>query len=288
MPTRSMLLFLFCGLLIGCPVYGPEPAKRQTEIPCVDDRGCPLDAYCDPLSSRCIGFDFELCITDGDCPKGSYCERPSGLCLVPDPAYCEQSSDCSPGFECDFRGGCRPRVAGSCLEALECEVEALCIENRCTPAEDSCHFDSQCALGASCLDHQCIFLCDQTGARCPSGTHCVAGLCEAETGQCTDSADCPDLRTHCVQSRCLFRCDAGCDERTETCDPDGFCRPRSLPDPDADKPSCLSDADCDGTVCREGLCRTPCTASAPDADSQCASFDAQLPICGPDNLCHAP
>ncbi len=43
-----------------------------------------------------------------------------------------------------------------------------------------------------------------------------------------------------------------------------------------------------GSLCVDGVCRTECDFTAPDADDFCASFDGQLPVCGPDNLCYAP
>ena len=52
-------------------------------------------------------------------------------------------------------------------------------------------------------------------------------------------------------------------------------------------PFCRSDADCAGSLCVEGVCRTECDITAPAPDDLCASFDGQLPFCGPDNLCYA-
>lgn len=283
---RSFAFLSLLCVVAGCPVYGPEPVQRTVDVSCIDDFDCPRDAYCDPVARRCVGFEFGICLTDGDCPAGSYCERSSGYCLISDVEPCRADRDCFRGFECDFRNTCRP-VDELCLDDSSCAAGKLCIENLCVPEDEACQIDAQCTVGFACLDQRCVFLCDEAQTRCPSGTVCESGRCEPTTGECRDSADCPDLQTNCVEGRCLRRCDRGCDEATEQCDSEGFCRPRSLPDPDQETPFCRSDADCDGTRCVEGICRTPCDAQAPDPNTVCESFDAQLPICGPDNLCYA-
>lgn len=284
-PRASSLLPIVV-LLAGCPVYGPEPVQREVQVSCLSDFDCPSDAFCDPDANSCVAYDFGICLTDGDCPVGSYCDRADGGCYIPGVALCTADPDCMSGFECDFRDSCRPEVAGACLADGDCPSGSLCIENLCTPIAETCQFDFQCAAGFSCANNRCRMLCGPE-TRCPSGTACEESLCQPVVGECVDSSECPDLATNCVEGICLLRCEEGCNPATELCDSEGFCRPRTLPDPKAPAPFCRTDADCDGTVCVEGMCRTSCDSSAPDPGAICASYDGQLPLCGADDLCYA-
>jgi len=273
-------------LLAGCPVYGSEPVQREVPVSCQSDFDCPSDAFCDLGTHGCISYDFGICLTDGDCPVGSYCDRSDGGCYIPAIAYCAENRDCMSGYECDFRNSCRPRTEGTCLVDVDCPSAQLCIENLCTPLPETCQFDFQCTAGFTCANNRCRLLCD-SNTLCPNGTACEENLCQAIVGECIDSSECPDLKTNCVEGTCLRRCDEGCNASIEVCGPEGFCRPRTSPDPHAPAPFCRTDADCDGTVCIRGICRTQCDISASAPNDICASYDGQVPLCGPDNLCYA-
>lgn len=285
--SRTILLLPVLALLAGCPIFGHEPVERGVQVSCEGDFDCPQDTFCDADTHECVGYDFEVCLTDGDCPVGSYCDRADGGCYIPVIAECGGDGDCGPDFECDFRGSCRPQTFGSCLVDGDCSTGQVCIENTCTPIGEVCQFDFQCAAGFACVNNRCRLLCGPD-TRCPTGTSCQQSLCLPDVGECVDSSECPDLTTHCVEGVCLRRCDAGCDDAIEVCDDQGFCRPRTRPDPGAPTPFCQSDADCSGTLCVDGVCRTECDSTAPAPDDICASFDGQLPICGADDLCYAP
>jgi hypothetical protein len=168
----------------------------------------------------------------------------------------------------------------------DCASDQLCIENLCTALIETCQFDFQCSAGFTCANNRCRLLCGPD-TDCPTGTVCEESLCQPIVGECIDSSECPDLKTNCVEGTCLRRCDEGCDDAIEICDPEGFCRPRTTPDPQAPSPFCRTDADCDGSLCVEGMCRTECDITAPEPDVICASHDGQVPLCGPDNLCYA-
>jgi hypothetical protein len=273
-------------LLTGCPVYGPQPVQREVQVSCQSDFDCPLDTFCDFSINSCVAYDFGICLTDGDCPVGSYCERADGSCYIPTIAECRADGDCSSGFECDFRDSCRPETDGNCLADGDCASDALCVENLCTAVVETCQFDSQCSAGFTCANNRCRLLCGPDTS-CPTGTACEDSLCQPIIGECVDSSECPDLTTNCVEGICLRRCDEGCNAATEVCDPEGFCRPRTSPDPQAPSPFCRTAADCDGSLCVEGMCRTECDITAPEPDAICASHDGQVPLCGPDNLCYA-
>lgn len=285
--SRATSLFPLVLLLTGCPIYGDKPVERNVQAPCQSDLDCPADTFCDADVDACVGYDFGICLTDGDCPVGSYCDRADGGCYIPAIAECRSDGDCGPDFECDFRNSCRPQSFGTCLIDDDCSEGALCIENVCTPLAETCQFDFQCAAGFTCANNRCRLLCGPD-TRCPTGTSCQENLCQPDVADCIVSSECPDLTTNCVEGTCLRRCDAGCDDALEVCDDRGFCRPRTLPDPDAPTPFCRTDADCDGTLCVQGVCRTQCDITAAAPDDICASFDGQVPICGPDNLCYAP
>ncbi len=286
MANSRVVSFLPLLLLAGCPVYGSGPVQREVQVSCQSDFDCPADAFCDPGTHSCIGYDFGICLTSGDCPVGSYCDRADGGCYIPPVAECRTDPDCMSGFECDFRDSCRPAVAGNCLDDDGCFGGELCIENLCLAVNETCQFDFQCAAGFACANNRCRLLCGPDTI-CPSGTACEASLCQPIVAECVDSSECPDLKTNCVEGTCLRRCDEGCNAAIETCDPEGFCRPRTSPDPAAPIPFCRTDADCDGSICVEGLCRTECDASLPEPDLICASRDGQVPLCGPDDLCYA-
>lgn len=283
---RPLTLAPLLVLLAGCPVYGSGPVQREVQVSCHTDLDCPSDTYCDLESNACLAYDFGICLTDGDCPVGSYCDRSDGGCYIPTIAECRADADCMGGFECDFRDSCRPETESTCLVDLDCTATDLCIENRCTPLSETCQFDFQCAAGFTCANNRCRLLCGPD-TRCPSGTRCEDHLCQPRVGECIDSSECPDLATNCVEGICLRRCEEGCDADIEVCDADGFCRPRTSPDPNAPTPFCRSDEDCSGTLCVEGVCRTACDHTAPAPDDLCASYDGQVPVCGPDDLCYA-
>ncbi len=284
--SRVFSLLPLALLLAGCPVYGSGPVQRGVQVSCQSDYDCPSDAFCDWESNECFAYDFGICLTDGDCPVGSYCDFEDGGCYIPAVAECLGDVDCQSGYECDFRDTCRPESYGTCLVDGDCSEGSLCIENLCTPLAETCRFDFQCAAGFACTNNRCQMLCGPE-TRCPSGTSCQDSLCQPNFGECIDSSECPDLATNCVEGTCLRRCDQGCDAATEVCDAQGFCRARTLPDPNAPTPFCRDDLDCNGTLCVEGVCRTECDISASAPDDICASYDGQVPLCGSDNLCYA-
>jgi len=284
--SRATSLLPLLLLLAGCPIYGSGPVQREVQVSCQSDLDCPLDTFCESGTNSCVAYDFGICLTDGDCPVGSYCELADGGCYIPAVAECRADGDCMSGFECDFRDSCRPEIDDDCLTDGDCPSDALCLENLCTAISDTCQFDFQCAAGFACTNNRCQLLCGPD-TTCPTGTACEDSLCQPLVGECIDSSECPDLTTNCVEGRCLRRCDEGCDAAIEVCGPQGFCRPRTSPDPQAPTPFCRTDADCDGTLCVEGMCRTECDITAPEPDVICASYDGQVPLCGPDNLCYA-
>ena len=285
--SRATSLLPLVLLLAGCPIYGSEPdVEREAQVSCQSDLDCSSDAFCDPETNSCTFYDFGQCLTHGDCPAGSYCDFTDGGCYIPFVAECIADGDCNPGFECDFRDSCRPETEGACLVDRDCGMDELCIENQCTAITETCQFDFQCAAGFTCTNNRCRLLCGPD-TQCPSGTACEGSLCQPRVGECADSSDCPDLATNCVEGICLRRCEEGCDTAIEVCDAQRFCRPRTSPDPNAPTPFCRTDEDCNGSICVQGACRTECDVTAPEPDSLCASYDGQVPICGPDNLCYA-
>lgn len=282
-PLKTLGLALVSLTLSGCPVWGTTDS--ETFINCFDDFDCPGGTLCDSVAGECV--QSEACVSHGDCPAGSYCDSPSGLCLIPRIDTCGVDADCQTGFECDYRNTCRPQTE-VCSHDAECGPEELCIEDGCRPVEDTCTFDAECSVGHTCVNNACAVSCT-TDATCPDGSRCEQGACAPATGECLDSSECPDLSTNCVEGRCLRRCEESCNELTQECAEDGFCRTRWAPDGSQVEPFCTDDLQCaEGPhVCVGGLCRTQCDTTAEEPDLICMSFDAQIPICGGEGLCQS-
>lgn len=302
---RGLLLALpLFALLPGCPIYidgGSRtcmddfdcPAGRMCAagscVECVSTSDCPADHFCVDGSCR---EDRPRCTRDSECGAGSFCDdgtcregsrscRTHGDCdpgLICDEGLCTPSTRCTTDSECaatewcDWRGTCAPREG--CRDGRDCDAGSeVCIEGECIEVPGTCSTARDCSAAGSgnlCVNNECAPLCtDDTG--CLAGDTCVSGTCRATT-DCSTSASCASGE-HCVTGRCLPDCSASSCGAGAYCGTDGFCHPSWQPED-----FCRDDGDCVAgrSVCRGGVCRTPCTTMM---DSQCMSIDAELPFC---------
>ncbi len=286
--VRGVLLALpLMALLPGCPIWGDGSGRRAA---CDDDRDCPgmmscvagacvptpectVDADCGAgrlCDATGMCRDRMTCRTHGDCNPGDVCR--AGLC---EPGTtCMSDAECPSGEWCDWRNTCVPR--SGCRSHADCGTSELCLENACVPQPQACVTSRDCAAGYVCLNNECAPGCS-TAASCSPGDTCEGGFCRSAAPECTTSAGC-GAGEHCVHQRCLPDCMArptSCGAEAE-CATDGFCHPRWQP-----QDFCRTDADCTPgrSVCRGGVCRTPCPTMM---DSQCRAIDSELPLCRED------
>lgn len=300
-----------------CPVgfYGnPYVDCRLEERPeCVYDTDCPsklacLDKKCqdpclilEPCSrpARCevqpsIPLRTMICI----CPEG-YISSGSGTCKPTAPIIggCIADSDCSVDKAC-VNGICRdPCNCGlnaecrikdhkpvcSCKQGYEGNPEFECIRI-------GCRADDECSPQHSCINRQCVPVCEGDGIPCGRQAECYGinhrAVCECRPGfsgnprincvplECQSNDDCP-LNKACINNKCQNPC-----EVTAVCAIDEVCKvyqhqPECACPPGfiATKtggcrievfPICTYDSDCPTqTACIGGECVNPCNATQP-------------------------
>jgi len=151
------ILGLLGVLLVGCAVDGLEEAQEAQEVSQIT---AALGGAGDPCRNPC------------NCKLGLFCSSASGTCQPylfgpPPPAPCYASCQCPARQSCVFSGNpfgsCEspPRNCASdcdCGVAFVCHIDPGDTEGRCT--SDFSPFP-QCR-------------CDK---HCPSGRHCVGGIC---------------------------------------------------------------------------------------------------------------
>ncbi len=231
-----------------------------------------------------VGPDGPRCVEDSDCAIRQICHRgvcgvgcrtsagcPSGEVCGGDPARCINSLECQRDEDC---GGtapvCHPTlsICVACLRADDCEADNVCLVDPgcltgvrvCTRGDYTC---GRCTSNAQCATG----VCDTESGRCTEcigDVQCPAGLvCDLGLGictQCLDRGDCREPLPACLRTEAGGQCvlcaaDADCGEGT--CDRDTLsCK------------GCLSDDDCQGEALRcnpgSGLC----------FDSACAFRDS--------------
>ncbi len=151
------------------------------------------------------GTDVVWCANPHDCQAGEYC-APNGTCT---PGDCS-SDGCIFGFYCDTFGEtplCYPEDPGSCGRDAECGGNGnLCVSGFCTPPEDLCFDQTQCAAGDVCADGKCVPSC-ANAASCPSSFTCTqtVELCTTPATTCTITNDCGGPDSVCVDGACVPR-----------------------------------------------------------------------------------
>lgn len=218
------------------------------------------------------------CAADPDCPAEKACVN--GLCRDP--------CDCGPNAECRIRDH---KPVCSCPEGFQGTPELEC-------RQIGCRSDTECALTESCVNRNCVPVCDNStcGAEaiCYSNNH--RAMCECPPGRqgnpkdacilvtCTTDSDCPSTKA-CVNAQCVNPCDASnpCVEPAEckvyNHQPDCSCPPGYLGDLargcfKEDK-RCKSDTECPSqTACINGDCVNPCLIDdVCGVNAECTTLD---------------
>ena len=123
-----------------------------------------------------------------------------------------------------------------------------------TSLESDCTSDDDCDPGLHCQDNSCVTQDPAQGlTECSSDMDCGDGYCYEMGDQCRVEF-CNEATGYCD----IRSCEPGCaeDERQVDC--------RCIPE------TCSDDDECQGQVCRDGLCR-PCAS-----DSECSDFGTEI------------
>jgi hypothetical protein len=252
---------------VGCREV--DPPDRPS---CRGDFECPEGSMCTDLG--CV----EGCSSDEQCPAGTECRE--GMCIAPsenptpNPGTCTTSADCEgEDLEC-IDGVCEIGTGpAACDSDDDCGSGEVCVAGECRADDQTCQFSSECGEGRVCVNERCTTACSDSNP-CGAGQICQDGFCveDLPTSECTVNADCGEGRI-CVDGTCFDECT----EATEAtdCDDGFYCLLGRCRFDDRPRPFCESDADCTSpAVCRNGVCRSPCTEHA-----ECPAFDVSLQFC---------
>ncbi len=158
-------------------------------VECLGDVDCASDQRC--RSNACA--PVTACTSSRECSaRGQVCETTRGVCVD-----CVADTDCSGAQYCGAENFCRPRVcvptAATCVDLTrvrECDARGSAETTRSCAMNESCVagrcMTRVCAPGAvSCATATQIRTCNPdglgftTGATCPAGQSCSAGVCTA-------------------------------------------------------------------------------------------------------------
>ena len=265
---------------------------------------CTSDADCDQVGATCTCngvcevFDTNPCLVDKNCPSDQYCDACAGFCAA-EVGVCEA---CTNNAACGDGGACLPFVSGGsfcateCISDLGCEVGYSCIavdgfsQNLCVPdsgqCEDLglCESDGECPDGQICSDtlkicapgcsedDQCAgeLVCDaarcvepcSSNSDCPQGAECDDGHCKVP-GACESGEDCFQPETYCDKTtgQCAPGClvDGDCQDAAKQCE-NKKCVPKG----------CIHNYQC----AFEQVCDKQVGACIPTPDDHCGECDA--------------
>lgn len=220
-PRRRVLKGLL-GLAVGAgAAVSIRPSAQAGNVCTIVDPTCPSGQVCCLVEGTGICTIGECCgATDlGSCGPGESCDPETLTCVtncVVDGEVCELSLDC-----CDPRAVCENSVCvvnclppgdactsdveccnGLCCDGL-CEDAVCCTDADCGTSEvcsagncvcsitadgETCDADADCCsnvcCGGTCQFVQCCMEDEDPNARCPEGSTCFEGICDAgeETG----------------------------------------------------------------------------------------------------------
>lgn len=276
--------------------------SQRCRDPCIG--ACGINSICQTVNHR------PIC----SCPAGYYGDSQIQCRITIDKPRpeCTRNSECSNDRTCFEEICVNPCDLGSCGVNSRCQVllhRAVCVCNEGFTGnpqqycrEIGCRGDDECALSQSCINQNCIDVCEVTqcglNAICRSdGYHksrcvCPEGFLGSPNHQCvhpecTSDIECASFLS-CRNNKCTDPCNcapsAQCNvfnHRAECRCPPGFIgdaytsctkKPELLPE-------CSIDADCPSRLaCFGGTCKDPCHESEPCiTNAKCTVIDT-LPM----------
>ncbi len=266
-----------CNGYSGCDSTDVNPSlwrcvfDEETIVECdttgEDEDVCTRTA-CNPDTGRCeqsTDTDGEICEDDNPCTRGDTCL--GGVCVSGTTDVCTASD------QCHLAGACDPET-GLCSDPRKLNG---------SPCDDG----DACTLTDTCLGGACK---GENPKVCTASDQChVAGVCDPETGLCSDPAQadgalCDDEDACTKDSTC-----AGgvCGGATVSCDDDNPCTDDSC-DPAAGCLHTNNEAPCDDAdactrrdVCAGGACAggDPVVCSASDQCHDVGTCDPATGLC---------
>ena len=278
---------------------------------CTSDDECEVPGATCTCNGECKVFDTNPCVVDKNCPSDQYCDACAGFCDV-EVGVCEA---CTSGPACGEGGACLPFASGGsfcaneCLSDLGCEVGFSCVnvegysQKLCVPDSGSCEDLGLCESDGECPDGQ---ICNESLKVCAPGCseddQCAGNLvCEAArcVEPCTTQADCPP-NAECVEGHC--KVPGACETGEDCIEPETYCNKTT----GQCSPGCLVDSDCQDAAKKcenkkcvpkgcihnyqcafEQVCDKATGACIPTPENHCGTCDASSENqCGGDpNLC---
>lgn len=310
-PDASHVVVDAAGGEVGSASDASELDTHQAAL-CAADSDCSEAGATCTCKGACEVFSSNPCLTDKNCPGDDYCDSCAGFCR-PTVALC---GACETDDACENDGACLPFASGGSFCAIPCVTKAGCggpgyecvavspyPSNLCVPATGSCddlglcESDGECPDGEMCSDHLkiCVEGCAEDG-ECAGDLICAAARCiEA----CLTDADCSGL-AECDAGHC--KVPGACESADDCFQPETYCD-KSLGECVA---GCLVDADCQDAALQcankacvpkgcvhnyqcafEEVCDKSVGACVPTTDAHCEGCTAgEEAACGGDpNLC---
>jgi len=264
---------------------------------CNDGNACTTGDTCQ--SGSCTGGTSVTCTASDQCHVAGTCDSTTGQCSNPaaaDGTGCDDGDACTAEDTCQS-GTCTPGTATQCTALDQCHVAGICdsetglCSNPARSNGTTCDDGDACTTGDTCQNGSC----GGTGVTCTASDQChVAGICDSETGLCSNparanGASCSDgnactLGDTCQAGICssgaavsctaLDQChDAGvCDSGTGTCTNPAKTNGASC----SDGNPCTHDDTCQAGTCTSGA-GTTCTAL--DQCHDVGTCDAETGTC---------
>src|SRR6266404_4647592 len=272
------------ALIDVCSYPSSSPSSSPSE--CVKAVLCTSDSDCSALTDAC---NTGTCASDGLTKRCVATPKTNGT-------RCDDGDACTAEDTCQS-GTCTPGTATQCTALDQCHVAGICdsetglCSNPARSNGTTCDDGDACTTGDTCQNGSC----GGTGVTCTASDQChVAGICDSETGLCSNparanGASCSDgnactLGDTCQAGICssgaavsctaLDQChDAGvCDSGTGTCTNPAKTNGASCSDGNA----CTHNDTCQAGTCTSGA-GTTCTAL--DQCHDVGTCDAETGTC---------
>lgn len=249
-----------------CQVVGSLPVRTMICI-CPSGYISSGSGTCQPTTPvKGIGG----CVSDADCPADRSCDK--GICKDP----------CNCGINADCRIKNHHPVC-TCKQGYDGNPEIQC-------TKIGCRSDDDCSGQHSCINRQCVPVCNPNGSSCGTQANCYGSnhraVCECPEGLegnpqiscilvgCRSDSECPTTKA-CINNRCESPCEGNnqCDPTAEcvvynheincVCPP-GFVGDAQNKACKKEDKKCRADYECPSQkACIDGECIDPCVESAP-------------------------